>query len=92
LASVDDVDVEVDIDDLAQGREPLQLLPQDLELTPKPLAPAAAPPLPLAVVLEQARVQAEGADRARVRAEATSDTLRELLDAFRSSGQAAEDK
>ena len=41
---------------------------------------------------EQARVQAEEADRARVRAEATSDTLRELLDAFRSSGQAAEDK
>src|SRR5699024_4708613 len=31
---------------------------------------------------EQARVQAEEADRARVRAEATSDTLRELLDAF----------
>ena len=41
---------------------------------------------------EQARVQAEEADRARVRAEATSDTLRELLDAFRSSGQADEDK
>jgi hypothetical protein len=41
---------------------------------------------------EQARVQAEEADRGRVRAEATSDTLRELLDAFRSSGQADEDK
>ena len=41
---------------------------------------------------EQARVQAEEADRARVRAEATSDTLRELLDAFRSSAQSAEDK
>lgn len=41
---------------------------------------------------EQARALAEEADRARVRAEATSDTLRELLDAFRSSGQAAEDK
>ncbi|MBB1046394.1 hypothetical protein G6028_01030, partial [Dietzia cercidiphylli] len=41
---------------------------------------------------EQARALAEEADRARVRAEATSDTLRELLDAFRSSGQAADDK
>ena len=41
---------------------------------------------------EQARALAEEADRARVRAEATSDTLRELLDAFRSSGQADEDK
>ena len=41
---------------------------------------------------EQARVQAEEADRGRVRAEATSDTLRELLDAFRSFGQADDDK
>ena len=39
-----------------------------------------------------ARAKAEESDRARVRAEATSDTLRELLDAFRSSGQAADDK
>lgn len=34
----------------------------------------------------------EEADGVRVRAEATSDIFRELLDAFRSSGQADEDK
>ncbi|MBF6841853.1 hypothetical protein, partial [Acinetobacter baumannii] len=32
---------------------------------------------------DQARAEAEQADRARVRAEATSDTLREVLDSLR---------
>eukprot|EP00918_Siedleckia_nematoides_P061984 GHVU01135202.1.p4 GENE.GHVU01135202.1~~GHVU01135202.1.p4 ORF type:complete len:186 (-),score=37.26 GHVU01135202.1:2670-3227(-) len=42
-------------------------------------------------VAKDARAEAEDADRARVRAEATSDTLRELLEVFRAPTERAED-